>query len=177
MLTWFMTVPGSSTWRTWASTIRSSPACAGVWTQWPSCSSLTSTSGNMTRHHDMSRAWLHDSMTTWQVYSLPSRSQLGALAKRLGGEARTERLVLDNQDKDSIIGLNSLDGFKLIEKGKVTIFERQWNCLNTLYFCCEEKDHEITSWCIRNCMKSVCLYVGKYVCQFSIQYIYGRCKL
>ena len=67
---------------------------------------------------------VHDSMTR-AVYSLLSRSQLGALAKRLGGEARTERLVLDNQDKDSIIGLNSLDGFKLIEKGKVTIFERQ----------------------------------------------------
>ena len=40
-----------------------------------------------------------------------------------------------------------------------------------------EKDHEITSGCIRNCMSSVCLYVGWYVSQFSIQYIYGRCKL
>ena len=58
-----------------------------------------------------------------------TRSQLGIIAKRLSGsEARTERLTLDTggsaQDKDSLMALNSLKGFKLIEKGKITVFER-----------------------------------------------------
>ena len=59
-----------------------------------------------------------------------TRSQLGIIARRLSGlEARTQRLTLDTtagaQDKDSLMTLNSLEGFKLIEKGKVTVFERQ----------------------------------------------------
>ena len=58
-----------------------------------------------------------------------TRSQLGIIAKRLSSsEARTERLTLEtggsDQDKDSLMALNSLKGFKLIEKGKITVFER-----------------------------------------------------
>ena len=58
-----------------------------------------------------------------------TRSQLGIIAKRMSGsEVKTERLTLETggsaQDKDSIMALNSLKGFKLIEKGKITVFER-----------------------------------------------------
>ena len=57
-----------------------------------------------------------------------TRSQWGIIAKRLSNtEIKTERLVLDNekQDKEAILILSSLDGFKLIEKGRATVIERE----------------------------------------------------
>ena len=57
-----------------------------------------------------------------------TRSQWGIIAKRLSNtDIKTERLSLDSekQDKEAILILSSLDGFKLIEKGKTTVIERQ----------------------------------------------------
>ena len=57
-----------------------------------------------------------------------TRSQWGIIAKRLSNnDIKTERLSLDaeKQDKEAVLILSSLDGFKLIEKGKTVVIERQ----------------------------------------------------
>ena len=56
-----------------------------------------------------------------------SRSQWGVIAKRLSNpETKTSRLILTStkEEKESMLALNSLQGFKLLEKGKMTVFER-----------------------------------------------------
>ena len=56
-----------------------------------------------------------------------SRSQWGAIAKRLSSpDIKTCRLILTStkEEKESMLALNALEGFKLLEKGKLTVFER-----------------------------------------------------
>ena len=56
-----------------------------------------------------------------------SRSQWGVIAKRLSNpDTKTSRLILTStkEEKESMLALNSLQGFKLLEKGKMTVFER-----------------------------------------------------
>ena len=56
-----------------------------------------------------------------------SRSQWGVIAKRLSSpDIKTTRLILTSskEEKESLLALNALEGFKLLEKGKLTVFER-----------------------------------------------------
>ena len=56
-----------------------------------------------------------------------SRSQWGVIAKRLSNpDIKTSRLILTSskEEKESLMALNALEGFKLLEKGKLTVFER-----------------------------------------------------
>ena len=56
-----------------------------------------------------------------------SRSQWGMIAKRLSNpDTKTSRLILNSnkEEKESLLALNALQGFKLLEKGKMTVFER-----------------------------------------------------
>ena len=56
-----------------------------------------------------------------------SRSQWGIIAKRLSSaDAKTQIMSVDSgsQDKEALLTLSSMQGFKLIDKGKVTFFER-----------------------------------------------------
>ena len=56
-----------------------------------------------------------------------SRSQWGVIAKRLSNpDTKTCRLILNSnkEEKESMLALNALQGFKLLEKGKMTVLER-----------------------------------------------------
>ena len=56
-----------------------------------------------------------------------TRSQWGVIAKKLSSpDIRTKKLLLtfSSPDKDSAFALNSMDGFKLIENGKTSVYQR-----------------------------------------------------